>query len=792
MGILNKKFRKQLKGSVLLTVVCVMFVMLIIVTATLTLAANASNRAFADYQKNQATYTARSVINKTIETLQTDANGTGEMTAEIFQYINEVGNKVDLNVNPDEEGRLAGGYGTVNRITLENVGVDSETGYYIAGTGKDIIKITAHVTMGNKTVTYSQFVASSQDNNNDDDSANGFMATAGNAGATSTGLRVYGSAGSNIANNNRESMEIFKNDGVSLGEKFYNASLYVNSATTFTLNKQEGVSIWGNMSSQNPYYFKSLYSVSTDASKYDAEIKNIPYLFVDDTLAIGNGISVGEDLKPVNIFAGRILKGSNPPFDVRGNIYLYNDVNDPKFNAPTPALPADFTNVPNIDYSTPIDSKVSSEFTKNPTVSFINVNGGSSLLNWYSAGSLIPQHGGNLYSKGSIYINNGGVNLTDAFTIAGDMFVAGDLNVASGYLKVKGRLNVGGTVTGGDRIVDVNDVPITQFKDTTLQFPDNMSKEDITETFVVDKDGNIVDKDDPTAVKYKNGDNKIVKTVEDMRMSYYQDPLTATKLKGTIEAKNFPVAGTLLPSYNDIIKEGTISQDCYIGGDISGQTIYFRQPTDGTSVKAINVVLVNLNARGVKFIVDETDYAVEDNKKAKFRVNFYIANNDIYPTQFETEFGTLNNSITFDNCEITTQAYYDAVNSGSTIELNGAPKDIEPVPYIYIYALPTTALVPKINFNNKCFLAGNIFAPDAELTWKNTRYSGKSVKYYDGVEYTTITTVPVSIIGSAIVGEINEMQNDAAVFVVAKSGSNPGGEDLGVYGWEPIGGFANY
>lgn len=783
MGILNKKFRKQLKGSVLLTVVCVMFVMLIIVTATLTLAANASNRAFADYQKNQATYTARSVINKTIETLQTDANGTGEMTAEIFQYINEVGNKVDLNVNPDEEGRLAGGYGTVNRITLENVGVDSETGYYIAGTGKDIIKITAHVTMGNKTVTYSQFVASSQDNNNDDDSANGFMATAGNAGATSTGLRVYGSAGSNIKVNNRVSMESFRNEGVSLGEKFYNASLYVNSATIFTLNKQEGVSIWGNMSSQNPYYFKSLYSVSTDATKYDAEIKNIPYLFVDDTLAITNGISVGEDLKPVNIFAGRILKENNPPFDVRGNIYLYNDVNDPTL---APTLPADFTNVPDVT------SKDYLELTKNPTVSFINVNGGSSLLNWYSAGSLIPQHGGNLYSKGSIYVNNGGQNPGEAFTIAGDMFVAGDLNVASGYLRVKGRLNVGGTVTGGDRIIDGNNVAITEFKDTTLQFPANMSKEDITETFVVDKDGNSVPSTDPTAVKYKNGDNKMVKTIEDMMMSYYEDPLTATKLKGTIEAKNFPVAGTLLPSYNDIIKEGTISQDCYIGGDISGQTIYFRQPTDGTSVKAINVVLVNLNASGVKFIVDETDYAVEDNKKAKFRVNFYIANNDIYPTQFKTEFETLNNSITFDNCEITTQAYYDAVNSGSTIELNGAPKDIEPVPYIYIYALPTTVSKPKINFNNQCFLAGNIFAPDAELTWKNTRYSGKSVDYYDGVEYTTVTSVPVSIIGSAIVGEIKEFQNDAAVFVVAKSGSNPGGEGPGVYGWEPIGGFANY
>lgn len=786
MGILNKKFRKQLKGSVLLTVVCVMFVMLIIVTATLTLAANASNRAFADYQKNQATYTARSVINKTIETLQNDANDTGVMTAEIFKYIDTVGGTVELNVNPDEEGRLAGGYGTVNRITLENVGVDNEAGYYIAGTGKGIIKITAHVTMGNKTVTYSQYVASSQDTNNDNDSANGFMATAGNPGSTSTNLGIYGAAGSNIEKNNKETMENFRNEAVSLGEKFFNSSLYVNTQAIFTLKENEGISVWGNMSFQNVPTFNSLYNVSEAVSlDYETIIKHTPYLFVEDTLAIPNGIKVGDENNPVNIFAGRILTNASSNFNVNANIYLYNAAKtDPVTGN---LLPVDFTNSPDVT------SKDYAELTKNPTVSFINVAGNSKLLSWISGEPLNPRQGGNLYSKGSIYINNGGQNPGEAFTISGDMFVAGDLNVASGYLKVKGRLNVGGTVTGGDRIIDVNDVPITQFKDTTLEFPANMSKEDITETFVVDKDGNIVDKDDPSAVGYKNGDNKIVKTIEDMRMSYYVDPIKATKLKGTVEAKNFPDVSSL-PSYDETgvieTKDGkdTIRQDCYIEGKISSRTIYFKQP-DETKVKEINVVLVDLDANYVNFIVDETDYAVNDNTKSKFRVNFYIANSEVYSAKFGN---VLLNSLTFDNCQITTQAYFNAVNGGSPIKLNGAPKDIEPVPYIYIYALPAGTLKPSITFKNQCFLAGNIFAPDAVFTWDNTQYQGKNVEYYDGVDNRTVNNVPVSIIGSAIVGEITQMLNNAAVFVVAKSGSNPGGEGPGVYGWEPIGGFANY
>jgi len=218
MGILNKKFRKQLKGSVLLTVVCVMFVMLIIVTATLTLAANASNRAFADYQKNQATYTARSVINKTIETLQTDANGTGNMTANIFDYMDTNGGRIELQVNPDEAGALAGGYGTVDRVVLERVGIDNEDGYYISGTGESIVKITAHVTMGNKTVTYSQYVNNAKSNVNPPSGGSGFISLGGNGGFTSTNAKVYGPAGSNVSKNST-AIEKLLNEGKNLKDK---------------------------------------------------------------------------------------------------------------------------------------------------------------------------------------------------------------------------------------------------------------------------------------------------------------------------------------------------------------------------------------------------------------------------------------------------------------------------------------------------------------------------------------------------------------------------------------------
>lgn len=765
MKLKNIRYMKKVKGSVLLTVICVMFVMLIIVTATLTLAANASNRAYADYQKNQATYTARSVVNKTIETLQIDATGSADMARNIFDYMDANGGQIELQVNPGEAGALAGGYGTVDRVVLERVGIDDESGYYISGTGESIVKITAHVTMGNKTVTYSQYVNNARSNDNPPSGGSGFISLGGNGGFTSTNAKVYGPAGSNVSANSTN-IEKLLNEGIIYDEKFYNSSMLINTKTEFTLPMKKGIAIWGDLAIEN-----SQVTINSDFDTTgNTDIKNIPYLYVDGTLGIKNNIKIGSDTKPVNIFAGRMLSHTNARLELASSVYLYN---------PSAGGTVDLANLPKVENANENDF---SEFDEQPSVTVLGASKGSPLLEWYSGitGSGI---GGDLYSLGDVVIKS--TNDADApFTVAGNMYVKGDLHVLEGTLKVIGEFNVDGNITGS--VIDSagNDKTETD----TLSFPDNMKKEKITEMNEVDKDG------DGVPDVYEAGADKFIKTKEDMYNSYYENPCADQKtLKGNITKDNFP----LVPSirYNNSNIPTTIDKDCAIvgtpnawgGATLNGGTYTFRQPDDGTYKDYIDVLLVNVKTEaGTQFIIDETNYAPNAGD-SKFKVNFYIANGDV--DGYTAAFGTINNSVQFNKTNILTAYYRNNLLTGaSNFVIDGMPDNITPIPYVNLYGLGATT----IEFLDTCIFTGSIFAPESEFTFKNSLQINKNITYKRINDEASISNPKIALIGSAIVGKVREMQNDATVFVVSSDGlQGIDGVDPN-FSWTPINGFANY
>jgi len=770
MKLKNIRYMKKVKGSVLLTVICVMFVMLIIVTATLTLAANASNRAYADYQKNQATYTARSVVNKTIETLQIDATGSADMARNIFDYMDANGGQIELQVNPGEAGALAGGYGTVDRVVLERVGIDDESGYYISGTGESIVKITAHVTMGNKTVTYSQYVTNARSNDNPPSGGSGFISLGGNGGFTSTNGKVYGPAGSNVSANSTN-IEKLLNEGIIYDEKFYNSSMYINTKTEFNLPMKKGIAIWGDLAIEND-------SVTIE-SQYDTldntEIKNTPYLYVDGTIGFKSRVKIGTPNRPVNIFAGRILTTENSALNLTSSVYLYNDTDSyPAMD--TNALP----NLATVSLSNPSVPSDYAEFNEQKSVSVFIANDGSNLLNWYTNGSLADSVGGDFYTLGDVYIKN----QNDPFYVAGDMYVKGDLHIEQGTLKVKGDLKVSGNITGGTgfdpatQILGNDELP--KAWDSPLSFPDNMKKEKITEMNEVDKDG------DGVPDVYEAGADKFIKTNEDMYNSYYENPCADQKtLKGNITKDSFP----LVPSrrYNNSNIPTTIDKDCAIVGTLSGGTYTFRQPDDGTYKDYIDVLLVNVKTEaGTQFIIDETNYAPNAGD-SKFKVNFYIANGDV--DRYTEEFGTINNSVQFNKTNILTAYYRDNLLTGaSNFVIDGMPDNITPIPYVNLYGLGET----KIEFLDTCIFTGSIFAPESEFTFKNSLQINKNITYKRINDEASISNPKISLIGSAIVGKVKEMQNDATVFVVSSDGLGTGDHEDPNFSWTPINGFANY
>lgn len=68
------RFGQKLRGAVLIMVITVMFMLIILLMATLTVVSSAQNRAYLKYEENQAYYTARSALEFYTQTLLTDSH----------------------------------------------------------------------------------------------------------------------------------------------------------------------------------------------------------------------------------------------------------------------------------------------------------------------------------------------------------------------------------------------------------------------------------------------------------------------------------------------------------------------------------------------------------------------------------------------------------------------------------------------------------------------------------------------------------------------------------------------
>ena len=73
----EKKHPRRVKGTVLFTVVSVMMVLIVFLTATLALSATANRRAYTNYQQEQTEYTAKAVLEAVTRQIESDTTGSG-------------------------------------------------------------------------------------------------------------------------------------------------------------------------------------------------------------------------------------------------------------------------------------------------------------------------------------------------------------------------------------------------------------------------------------------------------------------------------------------------------------------------------------------------------------------------------------------------------------------------------------------------------------------------------------------------------------------------------------------
>ena len=402
---MNKtKNPNRLKGVVLYTVVGVMMVLLLFVMSALALAANANKIALQDYARTQTQYTARSVVESVVQQL-TDKSNTS-----LGQSIlgMSAGNKITLNMVDDTgtvNNTLPDGMGTVKSIEIEYVGKDElGTKYYVAGTGKTIVRISAEVELAGKTSTFSQYLLNEYRAKLVTPATPdaGFISLGGFGGSNNP--HFYGDAYFNIDNIDDPTTGSYqvRNDGILTGNLYFNKSLQFNANPTFQWGAGNGLVVQGNLErSDNMYEFKSIAGTSID-------YLDIPYLYVTGTLNQGKK-NIGTPTDPINIYCGTYKSERDEQPSIYGDVYVYDAGGTSTLGGSKPTKLMNWAN-------TVVN----------------NLNGTNSL-------------GGNFFTKGSLNIQGS----NESFILQGDIIVNKNLNIQNiknGTNYIDGTVIVGGSL----------------------------------------------------------------------------------------------------------------------------------------------------------------------------------------------------------------------------------------------------------------------------------------------------------------------------------------------------------
>lgn len=202
-----------------------------------------------------------------------------------------------------------------------------------------------------------------------------------------------------------------------------NGNFYIGNHSELIIpTKGTGMAIWGNMTVNNSFDISSVNVNITDSyvrqpgesdDEYNArknraikQFNEIPYVFVDGELSLNEGIILGRNYLPLNIFAGRLRQYTGNPSSIYANIYCQDE---------------------------------------NET-SVLQGNGGGTKLYKFSD-SVINQTEDLPYGISGNFVTKGSVQVTGIVKIEGDLLVDHDLTIESGSrLEVNGNVAVGGTL----------------------------------------------------------------------------------------------------------------------------------------------------------------------------------------------------------------------------------------------------------------------------------------------------------------------------------------------------------
>lgn len=449
--------KRTLKGSILFTVVSVLALMTIFMTSALALAAAANKRAHKTYSASQASYTARAAIDSVLA-----AVGTNNEFADAVESLPQNGKfEVDVGINSPSLGKI-------DSATVEYAGkttiFDPNTK---AWTEKNLIKITAEVTMGGETTKLVSHVI--QDPVVKSDDGPGFLTMGGAGAANGNNGSIFGGAYYGMGhgynggtwNGNLTYIEWNPYDGklTTLDDKQYltheqymlkdinrvEAFMVVNGdfllPTYLTVHYTQlgkGVQVWGDLAITNGGMDISISDpLRSEMASRSLKFNEIPYLYVDGKISMSNqNFKFGDGTYPFNIFCGSLELNAGQ-MNSYADIYCYDKDKTTKIKTDGTALYGWSDSL--IDGGDGYSSSGGGIFSKG-NVEFTGNNG-------------------NYYIAGDVKVD-GDVKLDRQITIGGDLVVGGKLSMNNDNIKVDGKVYAGSyegakiQLPGGDELKD--------------------------------------------------------------------------------------------------------------------------------------------------------------------------------------------------------------------------------------------------------------------------------------------------------------------------------------------------
>ncbi|MDE6519876.1 MAG: hypothetical protein K2K91_05370 [Ruminococcus sp.] len=449
--MVKKEDNRKLRGSVLLTVVCVMSLLIVFLFGTLTLATASNNRAHVNYSSAQTDVTSRIVVDSAIRAISVN-NDYGSFIGSIGE--SDTGKTVNVTLGDGVPNR--GRYGDIAPVSVEWAGTKD---FYDPINQKwangGVLKFTSTVSMAGVDSTTSAYVVKQPAGTSSTGKGAGFVTVAGANLTCQTDL--FGGSYINIPTEtmikdldytyrNRQYHEDHwdKSDPYTHDETYYRQfAPYVNEATSFLLDNSgayaesdlfvnnnmyiddwsgfifpdngTGISVWGDLVFGNASVsYTSKVKSSTDLTDSIA-FNEIPYIYVDGKIGGVNHVNIGDKTNPfpLNIFCGSIDASNN--WDNTGKLneaWIAGDL-----------------------------------YCMNPAeTSYLGGQNPSELYSWTRSVITQSNPGGkfqqasSVYSKGNLVLKN--------ITIKGDLRVEGDLIIpdigSNNTVKVEGDVVVGG------------------------------------------------------------------------------------------------------------------------------------------------------------------------------------------------------------------------------------------------------------------------------------------------------------------------------------------------------------